>query len=60
VCEPSPAESTTEPLHSIGDSIAVEEFAVEPLHSADDPTTAVESAAEHLSLLLTQMLLLML
>jgi hypothetical protein len=39
--EPAPAESTTEPLHSVGDSVAVEESAIEPLHSANDPA-AVE------------------
>jgi hypothetical protein len=43
--EPAPAESTAEPLHSVGDSAAVEEFAIEPLHFADDPAVA-ESAAE--------------
>jgi hypothetical protein len=35
------------PIHSIGDSAAVEESAVEPLHSAADPA-ATESAAEPL------------
>jgi hypothetical protein len=38
--EPTPAESVAEPLHSVGDSAAVEESAVEPLHSADDPAAA--------------------
>jgi hypothetical protein len=45
--EPTPAESADEPLHSVGDSAAVEESAIEPLHSVDDPATA-ESAAEPL------------
>jgi hypothetical protein len=40
--KPAPAESTVEPLHSVGDSAAVE-----PLHSVDDPAAA-ESAAEPL------------
>jgi hypothetical protein len=40
--DPAPAESTVEPLHSVGDSAAVEESAVEPLYSA------VESTAEPL------------
>jgi hypothetical protein len=40
--EPASVESTTESLHSVGDSTAIE-----PLHSADDPTIA-ESAAEPL------------
>jgi hypothetical protein len=44
---PAPAESAAEPLHSIGDSAAVEESIVEPLHSATDPTTA-ESTFEPL------------
>jgi hypothetical protein len=43
----APAESTAEPLHSVGDSAAVEESVVEPLHSAANPA-AVESAAEPL------------
>jgi hypothetical protein len=37
--DPAPAESATEPLHSIGDSAAVEESAVEPLQSAADAPT---------------------
>jgi hypothetical protein len=45
--EPAPAESATEPLHSVGDSAVVEESVVEPLHSTDDPTAA-KSAAEPL------------
>jgi hypothetical protein len=45
--EPAPAESTAEPLHSVGDSTAIEESVVEPLHSANDPAAA-ESAAEPL------------
>jgi hypothetical protein len=44
---PAPAESATEPLHSVGDSTAVEESAIEPLHSATDPAAA-ESAIEPL------------
>jgi hypothetical protein len=40
--EPALAESAAEPLHSIGDSTAVEESVVEPLHSA------VESVVEPL------------
>jgi hypothetical protein len=43
--DPAPAESTTEPLHSIGDSAAVQESAVEPLHSAADPAV-VESTID--------------
>jgi hypothetical protein len=38
--DPTPAESATEPLHSVGDSTAVEESAVEPLHSVADPAVA--------------------
>jgi hypothetical protein len=45
--EPAPAESATEPLNSVGDSTAIEEFAIEPLHSADDPAAA-ESIVEPL------------
>jgi hypothetical protein len=45
--EPAPAESAAEPLHSVGDSTAVEESTVEPLHSTNDPAAA-ESAAEPL------------
>jgi hypothetical protein len=41
--DPAPAESATEPLHSVGDSAAVEESAIESLNSA-----AAESAAEPL------------
>jgi hypothetical protein len=41
----APAESATEPLHSVGDSTAVEESVVEPLHSAANPA-AVESTAK--------------
>jgi hypothetical protein len=40
-------ESVAEPLHSVGDSTAIEESAIEPLHSAADLATA-ESAAEPL------------
>jgi hypothetical protein len=35
----APAESAAEPLHSIGDSAAIEESAVEPLQSAADAPT---------------------
>jgi hypothetical protein len=45
--DPAPVESAAEPLHSIGDSAAVEESAVEPLHSATDPGAA-DSTAESL------------
>jgi hypothetical protein len=45
--DPAPTESAAEPLHSIGDSAAIEESAVEPLHSTVDPATA-ESVAEPL------------
>jgi cephalosporin hydroxylase len=45
--ELAPVESAAEPLHSVGDSVVVEESAVEPLHSTDDPATA-ESVAEPL------------
>jgi hypothetical protein len=45
--EPTPAESATEPLHSVGDSVAAKESTVEPLHSADDPGAA-EFTAEPL------------
>jgi hypothetical protein len=45
--EPAPAKSTAKPLHSIGDSAAVEESAVEPLYSVDDPAAA-ESVAKPL------------
>jgi hypothetical protein len=38
--EPAPTKSTAKPLHSIGDSAAVEESTVEPLHSIDGPATA--------------------
>jgi hypothetical protein len=38
--DPAPAGSAAEPLHSVGDSAAVEESAVEPLHSAVDPAAA--------------------
>jgi hypothetical protein len=41
--DPAPAESTAEPVHSVGGPTAVEEFVVEPLHSA-----AAESTAEPL------------
>jgi hypothetical protein len=41
--DPTLAESATEPVHSVGDFAAVEEFVVEPLHSA-----AAESTAEPL------------
>jgi hypothetical protein len=34
---PAPTKSAAEPLHSIGDSAAVEESTVEPLHSGADP-----------------------
>jgi hypothetical protein len=36
----APAESAAKPLHSFGDSAAIEESAVEPLHSAADPAAA--------------------
>jgi hypothetical protein len=42
--KPAPAESAAEPLHSIGDSAAVEESVVEPLQSADDPATTESTA----------------
>jgi hypothetical protein len=42
--DPAPAEFVVEPLHSIGDSAAVEESAVEPLHSTADPATAKSTA----------------
>jgi hypothetical protein len=45
--KPAHAKSIAKPLHSVGDSAAVEESAVEPLHSVDDPTIA-ESTAEPL------------
>jgi hypothetical protein len=45
--DPAPAESAAEPLHSVGDSAAVEESAVEPLPSVADPAVA-ESATEPL------------
>jgi hypothetical protein len=38
--EPAPTKSAAKPLHSSGDSAAVEESTVEPLHSVDDPATA--------------------
>jgi hypothetical protein len=38
--DPVPVEFAAKPLHSIGDSAAVEESTVEPLHSAADPATA--------------------
>jgi hypothetical protein len=38
--EPIPIESATEPLHSVGDSAAVDESTVEPLHFADDLAAA--------------------
>jgi hypothetical protein len=41
--DPAPAESAAEPLHSVGDSAVVEEYAIEPIHSA-----AAESAVEPL------------
>jgi hypothetical protein len=41
--DPAPAE----PLHSVGDSAAVEESVVEPLHSTANPAAA-ESAVEPL------------
>jgi hypothetical protein len=41
---PAPAEFAAEPLHSVGDSAAVEESAVEPLHSTADPATAKSTA----------------
>jgi hypothetical protein len=46
--DPAPARSATEPLHSVGDSAAVEESAVEPLHSAVDPaaTEPLQSIAD--------------
>jgi hypothetical protein len=44
---PALAESAVEPLHSVGDSAAIEEFGIEPLHSATDPA-ATESADEAL------------
>jgi hypothetical protein len=44
---PAPTESATEPLHSVGDSTALEESAIEPLHSAANHA-AVESATEPL------------
>jgi hypothetical protein len=47
VCGPAPTESAIEPLHSVGDSAAVEEFAIEALHSTVDPAAA-ESAVEPL------------
>ena len=37
--DPTPVESATEPLHSVGDSAAVEESVVEPLQSAADAPT---------------------
>jgi hypothetical protein len=37
--DPAPAESVAEPLHSIGDSAAVEESAIEPLQSVVDAPT---------------------
>jgi hypothetical protein len=43
----APTESTNEPLHSVGDSAAIDESTVEPLHSAADHVVA-ESAAEPL------------
>jgi hypothetical protein len=45
--DPAPAESAAEPLHSVGDSAAVEESTVEPLPSVADPAVA-ESATEPL------------
>jgi hypothetical protein len=45
--DPAPPESSTELLHFVADSAAVEESIVQPLHSVADPTT-VESAAEPL------------
>jgi hypothetical protein len=45
--DPAPVESATEPLHSVGDSTAIEESVVEPLHSAANPA-AVESTAKPL------------
>jgi hypothetical protein len=44
---PGPTESAAEPLHSVGNSAAVEESAIKPLHSANDPAAA-ESAVEPL------------
>jgi hypothetical protein len=38
--DPTLAESATEPVHSVGDFAAVEEFVVEPLHSATAESTA--------------------
>jgi hypothetical protein len=37
--DPAPTESAMEPLHSVGDSVAVE-----PLHSAADPAAAEPAA----------------
>jgi hypothetical protein len=45
--DPAPAKSTIEPLHSVGDSAAVEESIVEPLHSTIDPA-ATKSPVEPL------------
>jgi hypothetical protein len=39
--DPAPAESATEPLHSVGDSAAVEESAIESLNSAAEPLQSV-------------------
>jgi hypothetical protein len=37
--DPAPTKSIAKPIHSIGDSAAVEESAVEPLQSAADAPT---------------------
>jgi hypothetical protein len=42
--DPAPAEFAAEPLHSVGDSAAVEESVVEPLHSTADPAAAKSTA----------------
>jgi hypothetical protein len=43
--DPAPTESPAEPLHSVGDSAAIDESIIEPLHSAADPA-AVEFPVE--------------
>jgi hypothetical protein len=43
----APAESAPEPLHSVGDSAAIEDSVVEPLHPTADPAAA-EFATEPL------------
>jgi hypothetical protein len=45
--DPAPTEFATEPLHSVGDSVVVEESTVEPLNSATDPADT-ESASKPL------------